>query len=325
MQLQTNSNAALCRTFPSTFSGICLDWYNRLPNGIIRSFEEFILLFTTKFASQKRRPLHLKALIDIRQKDGESLRAFYARWSRVAMAVRDLTPETAAHHLMDATTNMELKRALAKRPVTLTTELEVGVIARFAWVAYPQANGQAEAANKAIPHGLQTRLDKAKGNWADELNTVLWVHRTTFKVATGETPFALTYGTDAVIPIEITSPTYRVTAYDEADNDEACLLDLELAQERRELATIKLAATKEQVAKYYNKKLVPHKLMLRDQVLRRNFRPDPKHGKLASTWEGPYLIREVVGANTFKLSEFGGIKIPRTWNAQNLRKYYCPN
>ncbi|CAL1359380.1 unnamed protein product [Linum trigynum] len=49
MQLQTNSNVALCITFPSTFSGICLDWYNRLPNGIICSFEEFILLFTIKF------------------------------------------------------------------------------------------------------------------------------------------------------------------------------------------------------------------------------------------------------------------------------------
>ncbi|CAL1363930.1 unnamed protein product [Linum trigynum] len=115
MQLQTNSNAALCRTFPSTFTGICLDWYNRLPNGIIRSFEEFILLFTTKFASQKRRPLHLKALIDIRQKDGESLRAFYARWSRVAMAVRDLTPETAAHHLMEATLQEKTLSATIKK------------------------------------------------------------------------------------------------------------------------------------------------------------------------------------------------------------------
>ncbi|CAL1381680.1 unnamed protein product [Linum trigynum] len=147
---------------------------------------------------------------------------------------------------------------------------QVGAIARFALVAYPQTNGQAEAANKEIVHDLHTRLDEAKGNWADEHNTVLWAHRTTFKVATGETPFALTYGTDAVIPIEITSPTYRVTAYDEADNDEARLLDLELAQERRELAAIKLAATKEQVAKYYNAKLVPHKLILGDQVLRRN-------------------------------------------------------
>ncbi|CAL1396746.1 unnamed protein product [Linum trigynum] len=202
---------------------------------------------------------------------------------------------------------------------------QVGAIARFASVAYPQANGQAEVANKSILHGLHTRLDEAKGNWADELNTVLWAHRTTYKAATGETPFALTYGTDAVIPIEVTFPTYRVMAYNETDNDEARLLDLELAQERRELAAIKLAATKAQVAKYYNAKLVPHKLTLGDQVLRRNFRPDPKHGKLASTWEGPYLIREIVGANTFKLSELGGNKIPRTWNAQNLRKYHCPS
>ncbi|CAL1369007.1 unnamed protein product [Linum trigynum] len=199
---------------------------------------------------------------------------------------------------------------------------QVGTIARFASVAYPQANGQAESANKAIAHGLHTRLNDAKGNWADELNTVLWAHRTTYKVATGETPFALTYGTDVVIPIRTTAPTYRITRYNEETNDEACLLVLELSQERRELAAIKLAAMKEQVAKYHNAKLVPHKLILGDQVLRRNFRPDPKHEKLASVWEGPYLIREVVGANTFKLSKLGGNKIQRTWNAQNLRKYH---
>ncbi|CAL1388619.1 unnamed protein product [Linum trigynum] len=127
MQLQTNSNTTLCRTFPSTFAGICLDWYNRLPKGIIRTLEEFILLFTTKFASQKRRSLHLKALIDLKQKDGESLWAFYARWSRTAMAVRDLTPKTTVHHLMEATTNAELKRVLAKRPVTLSSELEAKI------------------------------------------------------------------------------------------------------------------------------------------------------------------------------------------------------
>ncbi|CAL1361132.1 unnamed protein product [Linum trigynum] len=199
---------------------------------------------------------------------------------------------------------------------------QVGAIVRFASVAYPQVNNQAESANKAILHGLHTRLDEAKGNWADELNTVLWAHRTTFKVATGKTPFALTYGTDAVIPIETIATTYWIMMYDKEDNKEAHLLDLKLAQEWRELAAIKLAATKEHVAKYHNAKLVPHKLTLGDQVLRRNFRPDPKHEKLASTWEGPYLIREVVGANTFKLSELGGAKIPRTWNAQNLRNYY---
>ncbi|CAL1380475.1 unnamed protein product [Linum trigynum] len=122
---------------------------------------------------------------------------------------------------------------------------KVGAIARFASVAYPQANGQAESANKAILHGLHTRLDEANGKWADELHIVLWAHRITFKVATDETPFALTYGIDAMIPIETTTPTYHITMYDEESNNQAQLLDLELAQERRELAAIRLAATKE--------------------------------------------------------------------------------
>ncbi|CAL1354098.1 unnamed protein product [Linum trigynum] len=175
--------------------------------------------------------------------------------------------------------------------------------------------------NKAILRGLHTHLGEAKGNWMEELHMILWAHRTTFKAATGETPFALTYGTDAVIPIETSMPTYQITMFNEESNDAARLMDLELATERRELASIKLAAAKVQIAKYYNAKLVPHNIRLGDQVLRRNFRPDPRHGKLASTWEGPYLIHEVVGPNAFKLRDLAEAKIPRTWNAQNLRKY----
>ncbi|XP_024014521.1 uncharacterized protein LOC112088471 [Eutrema salsugineum] len=52
---------------------------------------------------------------------------------------------------------------------------------------YPQGNGQAEAANKAILDGLKKRLDAKKGRWADELEGVLWSHRTTPRRATGET------------------------------------------------------------------------------------------------------------------------------------------
>ena len=59
--------------------------------------------------------------------------------------------------------------------------------------------------------GLKKRLDDRKGNWADELNNVIWAYRTTPRTYTGETPFRLTYGMDAVIPVEIGSPSYRVS------------------------------------------------------------------------------------------------------------------
>ncbi|XP_034679904.1 uncharacterized protein LOC117909968 [Vitis riparia] len=72
---------------------------------------------------------------------------------------------------------------------------------------YPQSNGQAEATNKTLITALKKRLEQAKGKWVEELLGVLWAYRTTPGRPTRNTPFALTYGMDAVIPTEIGLPT----------------------------------------------------------------------------------------------------------------------
>ena len=46
------------------------------------------------------------------------------------------------------------------------------------------------------------------GLWAEELPTLLWAYWTTPWATTGETPFSLTYGHEAVVPTEIGLPTY---------------------------------------------------------------------------------------------------------------------
>ncbi|GER28787.1 gag-pol polyprotein [Striga asiatica] len=45
--------------------------------------------------------------------------------------------------------------------------------------------------------------------FGQELPHVLWAYRTTARSSTGETPFSLTYGSEAMIPVELGSPTYR--------------------------------------------------------------------------------------------------------------------
>jgi len=70
-------------------------------------------------------------------------------------------------------------------------------------VEHPQTNGQAEAANKVVLSQLKKRLGVAKGKWADELLEVLWPYRCTPQTFINESPYNLTYGTNAKLPVEI--------------------------------------------------------------------------------------------------------------------------
>nr|GEZ36381.1 reverse transcriptase domain-containing protein [Tanacetum cinerariifolium] len=54
------------------------------------------------------------------------------------------------------------------------------------------------------------------------------------------------------IPAEIGMPIYRTTAVDVVKNDEELRLNLDLLEERRELAAINEARFKSKMTKYYN-------------------------------------------------------------------------
>lgn len=54
-----------------------------------------------------------------------------------------------------------------------------GIQLQTASVSYPQGNGQAKAANKAISAGLKHWLTNKRGKWANGLPDVLWGYRTT--------------------------------------------------------------------------------------------------------------------------------------------------
>ncbi|MCH82193.1 gag-pol polyprotein [Trifolium medium] len=104
----------------------------------------------------------------------------------------------------------------------------------FTSVEHPQTNGQAKAANRVILRGLKCRLKEGKNKWVDELWSVLWAYRTTPHSTTGETPFRLTYETEAVIPVEIEELTWRTTQpLPEEANSEALLEELDLVEELR--------------------------------------------------------------------------------------------
>ena len=111
---------------------------------------------------------------------------------------------------------------------------ELGITNRYSTPAYPQGNGQAEAVNKVIVNGLKKRLDDTKGRWVEELPHVLWTYRTTPRRSIGETPFAMTYGAEAVIPVKANFPTLRTSSFTLSSNDELLGKSLDLVDERKE-------------------------------------------------------------------------------------------
>ena len=80
-------------------------------------------------------------------------------------------------------------------------------------------NGQTKVMNQTLLKIIKAKLDDMKGAWLEELSNVLWAYRTTTRIPTGETPFRLTYGTEAVILVKVGVASIRQEVLCKEDND----------------------------------------------------------------------------------------------------------
>ena len=172
--------------------------------------------------------------------------------------------------------------------------------------------------------GIKKRLDRAKGRWAEELPSVLWAYRTTPRRSTSATPFSLGYGMEAVIPLEVGLPTFRSELCDQGLNDLNVARELDLAEEGREAAAIRLAAYQQQLAKGYNPRVKERKFAVGELVLKKTLPGDrdPNEWKLAPNWQGPFKIISTAGRSAYRLEDMEGKELPRPWNAMHLKKFY---
>ena len=145
----------------------------------------------------------------------------------------------------------------------------LGIKNRYSTPAYPQGNTQAKTVNKIIVSGLKKRLDDAKGKWIEELPHVLWTYQTTPRKSIGETPFSMTYGAEAVIPLENGFPTMRTSTFTSNGNDELLKKNLDLVEEQRENAMVQLAYYQHKFKQGYDMNVKLRPLAPGDLVLRK--------------------------------------------------------
>ena len=202
---------------------------------------------------------------------------------------------------------------------------EMGTKICFASVAHPRSNGQAERANAEVLRGLKTksfdRLEACGKNWVDEVPLVLWSIRTTPSKATGETPFSLVYGAEAVLPTELKYGSPRVRAYDEATQGERRVDDVNFLEEVRCRAAMRAARYQQGLRRYHSRHVRPRKLEEGDLVLRRIQSRGGMH-KLSPKWEGPFRVTHVSRPGAVRLETEEGMPVANSWNIEHLQKYH---
>ncbi|XP_077215657.1 uncharacterized protein LOC143850283 [Tasmannia lanceolata] len=149
------------------------------------------------------------------------------------------------------------------------------------------------------------------------------MYRTTPHASIGESPFNLSFGTEAVIPVDVGTPSPRVTSFNEQLNDDGLRANLDLLEEAREESRIRVATYKQKVSNYHDSKIRPRNFRTGDLVLRKAAVSQPtKVEKLSPTWEGPYRVKEVIRPGSYKLETLEEHLLPHAWNSKNLCRYY---
>ena len=95
---------------------------------------------------------------------------------------------------------------------------------------------------------IKARLDDAKRAWLEELPNVLWAYRTTTRTPTGETLFKLTYGTEAVILVEVGIISIRREMFHKENNDDQLRINLDCLDKVKEKASNKMTKYQQKLA-----------------------------------------------------------------------------
>nr|GEX01962.1 reverse transcriptase domain-containing protein [Tanacetum cinerariifolium] len=189
-------------------------------------------------------------------------------------------------------------------------------------IHHPALSGRAgEGQVPDSRNGLLHKVDRSKGggndyrrtdngkqftdnpfkDWCDKLNITQRFASVKYSQSNGLVERA-NRSLGEVIPAEIEMPTYRTTAVDVVNNDEELRLNLDLLEERRELAAMSEAKSKSKMMKYYNSRVHGVAFKPGDFVYRSN---DASHtvagGKLGPKWEGPYEVTDALENGAYKL------------------------
>jgi hypothetical protein len=162
-------------------------------------------------------------------------------------------------------------------------------------------------------------FNQPRGKWPDELIKVVWSHNTTASRSTGFTPFKLLFGDEAITLEEAKAGSIRTTTSAEDKPDYQVTKDT--IEGTRLQAIEHINKYQVETIKWHDRKVRLKNIKSGHLVLQRVANPDIV-GKLQLKWEGPFLVVSSLRPSSYRLKDMDGNDIPRSWNADELRRYY---
>ncbi|XP_021626931.1 uncharacterized protein LOC110625604 [Manihot esculenta] len=117
MELQTLSDALVCKVFPTMLTGLARAWFNSLEAGSIKSFEDLANIFISWFIARVPVEKNTSYLETVRQRKNESLREYVAYFNTKALQISELDESRAVEAMQTGTTSSEFFGSLCRKPL----------------------------------------------------------------------------------------------------------------------------------------------------------------------------------------------------------------
>ena len=96
---------------------------------------------------------------------------------------------------------------------------------------------------------------------------------------------------------------------------------MDILDEARDITLAQSAVYQQDLRNYHGRRLRPRAFVAGDLVLRLK---QKKEHKLASPWEGPYIVTEAIGNGAYRLKDSKtGADCSNPWNVAQLRRFYA--
>jgi hypothetical protein len=168
------------------------------------------------------------------------------------------------------------------------------------------------------------KVSEKENQWNEHIGSVLFGYRTIKQRTTKHTPFYLTYGREATLPIDMIFSSKNEETSKEKEMILQRTYELINLVEGRKTAIENIKESQERQKERHDMKIKEEtKFKIGEKVLlKESYKENQKSGKLSQNWKGPYYIHEVIGKGAYKIKTIDRKILKGMQNVKNLKKYY---